>query len=227
MPGAGTAGASAAHKINPNPAPERVALGTTRTYTVTGFDADNNPVVVNDPVWSVTKALGTISSTGTFSPSSVGKGSLSVASGSIKTDIGLETYKRPSVVLGPISSTTKNSTSNSNANSNANTNTPTNVNANTNTNSQAAAPAATTCSARRNWVWGLILLAILGGTALLYAFVSVTKIWPAAIVLIVAASAAILEHRYGCGNTWWSWIAILGAAGLTAFAYQQSPKDQV
>ena len=213
-----TAGKLAELQINPNSTPERVALTTTRTYTITGFDADNNIVAVDAPVWSVTKERGTITATGVFTPTDEGTGSISVTSGSVTTSVQLEVYKRPAVVLGPITNT-------SNSNANSNTNTSTNINSTTNS-PASDTPITSSCSARKNWLWGLILLAILGGSALLFAFVSVTKIWPAAIVLGVAALAAILEHRYGCGNAWWSWIVILGSAALTGFAYQQAPKQE-
>jgi hypothetical protein len=151
-------------------------------------------------------------------PKDEGTGTIGVTSGSVSASVQLEVYKRPAVVLGPITNT---------SNSNANSNTNSSVNSNTNTSTTTETPTtATPCSAQKNWLWGLILLAVLGGSALLYAFVAVTKIWPAAIVLGVAAITAVLEHRFGCGTSWWPWIAILGAAGLTGFAYQQSPKAE-
>lgn len=218
-----TAGKLAELQINPNSAPERVALGTNRTYTVEGFDADNNPVAVTDATWSVTKELGTLSTKGVFTPKAEGKGTITATSGEVKGSVALEVYERPAVVLGPLTNANANNTANSNSNANGNTNSS--INDNTNTGVVDTSDAGT-CSARKNWAWGLILLALLGGTALLYAFVNVTKIWPAAVALGVAAILAVLEHRYGCGSAWWSWVAILGTAALTGFAYQQAPKQE-
>lgn len=208
--------------INPNSAPERVPLNGTRQFAVTGFDQHNNEVKLGTVAWTITNGIGTVSADGLFAAKKIGDGSLTVTSAGINGSISLNVFDKAPVTLGPIA----NSNSNNNGNANSSTNGNVNSNISTNTNSSTNADStARVCSTKRNWLWGLVLLALLGGSALLYAFISVTKIWPAALSLGLAAILSIIERRTGCNATlWWPWIATLGSAALAALAYQQAPK---
>ena len=223
-----TAGTLAELNINPNSDPEVVALNRTTTFTVAGYDAKSNPLKVTGLSWSVSGGLGAIDATGKFTPSTIGTGLVIVSKGAINTSIPVK------VVAERIIGTPKNTNvaTNANANSNANTNSTANANTNapasTNLNVNGSTDdtkAVDNCTSRANWLWGILLLALLGGTAILYAFVPVTKTWPAIVGLGAAVILSVIERTYGCaGNAWWPWVAILGAAALTIFAYQQTPK---
>ena len=208
--------------INPNSAPERVPLNTTRQFSVTGFDQHNNPVTIGAKTWAITNSLGTVSSAGLFSAKKVGDGTLSVTSAGINGSVTVTVFEKAAVTLGPIVNT--NSSTNTNSATNANSNSNTKISSNTNSSTDNASTTRV-CSSARNWLWGLILLALLGGSALLYAFIPVTKIWPAAISLVLAAILSVIERKTGCNGTmWWPWVATLGSAALAALAYQQAPK---
>ena len=210
--------------INPNSAPERVPLNTTRQFSVAGFDQHNNSVTIGAKTWAITNDLGAISTSGLFTAKKLGDGTLSVASAGINGSVALTVFAKAPVTLGPIANANSNGNTNSSTNANANSNT--NISTNTNSSTDAVSTTERICSSARNWLWGVILLALFGGSALLYAFIPVTKIWPAAISLILAAALSIIERKTGCNGTmWWPWVATLGSAALAALAYQQAPKN--
>lgn len=204
--------------INPNSAPERVAVNTSRAFSVQGYDQNNNLVEAKNVSWSVSSSLGTINSSGVFSAKQIGEGTITATSGSIKQSVAVAVTEKPVATIGEAT------------NANGNSNSSVNTNSGTNTNSSVATPNetddATACSARATWVWGLVLLLLLGGSALLYAFVPVTAIWPAALSLGLAAIVSVIQYRSDCSLAWWPWVATLGCAVLAMFAYQQTPREQ-
>ncbi len=218
-----TAGALAELSIIPDSAPEVVALNKTQTFTTEGFDADNNRLSKFEVAWTLIGDIGSMSTKGVFTPSAIGTGSVVATVGNISTTAQLK------VVAARVTTTANtNTTSNTNTAVNENTNAPATVNLNT------AQPNTTTddeakeiCTNRQNWVWGIILLALLGGIAILFAFVPISKGWPAITAIGLAVVLSVIERNYGCAeNVWWPWIAILGTGGLTVFAFQQAPKSQ-
>lgn len=223
-----TAGALVEMIINPNSEPEIIPLDRKPDFAAQGFDVDNNRVSIPTPNWSVTGGIGTISSKGVFTPSKLGAGTVVITSGSISSSI------RVNVVAARGTNENSNANTNTAANTNAGPKTNSNVNsdtnapanANINTPTDGSTDDTRVCTARKNWLWGIILLALLGAVAVLYAFIPVTKNWPAFVAVVAAIGLSVVERNTGCtDNVWWPWIAILGTVGLTIFAYQQTPKQ--
>jgi len=215
-----TAGKLDSLAINPNSAPERVAINTSRTFSVQGYDQNNNLVEAKNVSWSVSSTLGTINSSGVFSAKQIGEGTITATSGSIKQSVAVTVTEKPVATIGETTN------ANGNSNSSVNTNSATNTNTTIATPNETEDTTATACSARATWVWGLVLLLLLGGSALLYAFVPVTAIWPAALSLGLAAIVSVIQYRSDCSLAWWPWVATLGCAVLAMFAYQQAPREQ-
>jgi len=219
-----TAGALAEIVINPNSSPEIVAINKTLTFSAQGFDAKNNPITVSDIDWSVSP-IGQIDSHGKFTPSSIGTGTLVAKKGAIEASVAVKVI---AAIITNANTNTTTANTNVTTNTSANTNTAVNDNTNTtaNTNESTEATNSTPCTSGQNWLWGILILVLLGGVAILYAFIPVTKTWPAAIGLGAAIILSVLERRYDCGgHNWWPWIAIIGTAALTVLAYQQAPKE--
>lgn len=227
-----TSGALAEMSLVPDSQPEIVPLNRNVTFAAQGFDGDNNRISIPQLKWVTTGDIGTISSIGAFSPTKEGKGTVTATSGSVTHSIDLTVVaaRDTSTITNPPAANLNanantNTAVNGNVNSNANTNTSTNLNINTP--DTTGTTDSERCTTRSNWLWGVTLLALLGGIAILYAFVPVAKTWPPIVGLGAAIILAIVERKYGCAtNAWWPWIAILGSAGLTVFAYQQSPREK-
>jgi len=224
-----TAGALTEMVINPNSEPEIVPLDRTTDFSAQGFDADNNRITIPSPTWSVTGGIGTISTRGVFTPTKLGTGTVVITSGAITASVRVDTVAARGTNENVNATTNTNTvvntnTTNTNGNVNGDTNAPAPTNVNTPT--EGSTDDATTCTSRKNWLWGIILLALLGAVAVLYAFVPVTKNWPAFVAIVAALTMSVVERNTGCtDNVWWPWIAILGTIGLTIFAYQQTPKQ--
>lgn len=219
-----TPGALAEIDVNPDSQPEVVVLGKFRTFKAKGFDQHNNVVTDFSPTWVVSGSIGSIDEKGKFTATAVGTGTVEARSATGVIDQVAVTVREPA----PESTTNTNTNvapTNKNTNT-ANTNTaPTNANANTNTSTAPISNDAISCTTLKNSVWVLIVVGYLALVALLFAFIPVTKIWPALIALGGAIALVFVHRAYACSVLpWWPWVLTLGTVGLTMLALRQSPK---
>lgn len=223
-----TPGALVEIDVNPDTQPEVVVVGKTRTFTAKGFDEHNNVVTDFTPTWVVAGDIGTIEANGRFTATKVGTGTVEARSASGVIDQVAVTVREP-VAEATNNNANTNTTvgpTNTNGNSNANA-APTNANANTNTNTSTTPLSNENieCTTLKNSIWVLIVVGYLALVALLFAFVPVTKIWPALAALGGAIALVFIHRNYGCNVlAWWPWVLTLGTVGLTMLALRQSPK---
>lgn len=219
-----TPGALAEIDVNPDSQPEIVVLGKFRTFKAKAFDQHNNVVTDFIPTWVVSGGIGTIDEGGKFTASTVGTGTVEARSATGVIDQVAVTVREPAP-----EATTNTNTAAPVANTNtANVNSaPTNGNANTNTTVTPAPTNAesTNCTTLKNSLWVLIVVGYLAIVALLFAFIPVTKIWPALLALGGAIALVLVHRNYSCNVlAWWPWVLTLGTVGLTMLALRQSPK---
>ncbi len=218
--------------INPDSQPEVVSVGNSRTFTAQGFDQRNNIVTDFSPTWVVSGEIGTIDERGKFVATTVGTGTIEARSASGVIDQVAVTVRAaaPIITTNTNVNSNTNTAANANANGNANTNTTTNANTNTalepaNTNTSATLNNTLKCTTMKNSLWVLIVVGYLAIVALLFAFVPVTRIWPAVIALGGAIALIFVHRNYGCSVLpWWPWVLTLGTVGLTMLALRQAPK---
>lgn len=237
-------GALAAIDINPNSDPEYVILGHAQKFTAAGFDQHNNKVSGLTFSWSVVGEIGTIDTSGLFTPTAVGTGKIQAQSGSVTGQDVVVVSPAPvtNTNSGTNTSTVNKSTnvnratpaSNKNANTsstgNTNTTAPTNT-SNSNTGVAAASnnPDNTLqCTTLKSWLWILLLGVFLAAVALLYFLVPAGKSWPVVAALIGAGVLTVIQRKYGCSlQMWWAWIMILGTIGISVYALRRTPNKSV
>lgn len=234
-----TPGALAEIDINPNSDPEIVSLGNSRTFRAQGYDQHDNVVTDFSPTWVVGGSIGTIDTNGKFVATTAGTGTVEARSPSGVIDQVAITVRDavPSSTVNTNTSVNTNTTSTTNQNSNlngttnGNTNTVVNTNttlqpSNTNTNTSTTPLSPTLkCTTMKNSLWVLMVIGYLALVALLFAFIPVTRIWPAVIALSGAIALIFIHRNYGCSILpWWPWVMTLGTVGLTMLALRQAPK---
>lgn len=222
-----TPGALAEIDVNPDTQPEVVVLGKFRTFKAKGFDQHNNVVTDFVPTWVVSNNIGTIDENGKFTATNVGTGTVEARSASGVIDQVAVTVREPAPETTNANTNTAAPISNTNA-ANVNAapaNTNSAVNANTNSSSAPLTNETIACTTVKNSIWVLIVVGYLALVALLFAFIPVTKIWPALITLGGAIALVVVYRSYGCSVLpWWPWVLTLGTVGLTLLALRQSPK---
>lgn len=220
--------------VNPNSDPEQTISGNTVTFTATAFDGHSNIVANQNPSWSVIGTIGTVSGKGVFTAGQIGTGKVQASLGSVTGQVSVV------VNAAPVTTTNTNTTTVTNTAPAPivikNTNTVSNVNRITNleiTNtSTVSAPVVATpnaaCTTLKPWAWTLMLVMFFLVVISLYALVSVTKIWPAVIALILSAGLAYIQRHYGCGEQqWWAWVITLGTVAITAAVLRMYPNQTV
>lgn len=224
-----TPGALAEIAVNPNSQPEIVAVGSSRTFTAKGFDQHNNVVTDFSLTWVVSGDIGTIDDNGKFTATTIGTGTVEARSSTGVIDQVAVTVRAAAPETNAnanANGNTNTAPTNSNTNSAVNTNTAVNTNSNTNT---ALSTTETNddlrCTTMKNSIWVLIVVGYLALVALLFAFVPVTRIWPAVGALGGAIALVFIYRNYGCSVLpWWPWVLTLGTVGLTMLALRQAPK---
>lgn len=221
--------------INPHSDPEYVNQGSTKQFSVRGYDAHNNEISNLSPTWSIIGEIGSINASGLFSAERIGTGQVRVTVGTITGQIPVVVKEAPVQDANTNSNTNTgtntNSGTNVNANSNGNTNSSTNTNTDepaTNTNTAVGnddqAEEVLHCTTMATWLWVIVLVVFLIGVAILYALVPMSRIWPAIIGLGGAIALIIVHRTYGCDLlSWWDWILALATLGLGILALRQLP----
>lgn len=217
--------------INPNSDPEIVLTGTTKKFSAQAFDRNSNLINGTTATWSVIGPIGTINSSGIFTPTALGTGKIQASVGSVIGQIPVTVQAAPvtNANQNANTSTNRNTNAAANRNTNAATNGNTNDSANTNGHTNVAAtgttPQSTTqCTTLKPWVWTLILVIFLIAVAILYGLVPVTKIWPVVVALVGAAVLAYLQRKYDCAlQSWWAWVITLGTVALSGLAIRSNP----
>lgn len=224
-----TPGALAEIDVNPDTQPEVVVINKTRTFTAKGFDQHNNVVTDFTPTWVVGGDIGTIDDKGKFTAKTVGTGTVEARSATGVIDQVAVTVREPipeatnsnANTNAPLGSTNTNAANINGAPANTNTS----VNNNTNGSTTPLNNENLECTTVKNSIWVLIVVGYLAVVALLFAFVPVTKIWPALVALSGAIALVFVHRNYGCNVLpWWPWVLTLGTVGLTMLALRQSPK---
>ncbi len=230
--------------INPNSDPEVILTGTRKRFSVEAFDAKHNPLDTPHITWSVIGAIGSIDSTGVFTPTGIGTGKVQAQSDSVTGQVAIEVRQAPVTNTNSSVTTNTNTTTNTNrptnrntnsSNTNSATNANTNVATNQNTNSSnvnatnantntSTLVTSSQCTSLKPWVWTVMLILFLILVAILYGLVPVTKIWPVVVALISAGVLAFIQRKYDCNlQTWWAWVITLGTVALTALAIRSNP----
>lgn len=203
--------------VNPNSEPEQTTIGTNAKFTATAYDAKNNIIANQAVTWSVLGTVGTIDAQGIFVPKTIGTGKVQAAVGDVVGQVSVAVNAAPVVNTNTAPVVKNTNTTNSNT---VNTNTAV-VTKDDTTNE------TTSCTTLRRWAWTLLLVIFLLATAILYALVPVTKIWPVAAALAVAAVLSFVQRKYDCtnGQAWWAWVMMIGTLALSAVALQLRPKN--
>ncbi len=217
-----TPGALAEIDVNPDTQPEVVILGKFRTFKAKGFDQHNNVVTDFVPTWVVGSNIGTIDESGKFTATTIGTGTVEARSASGVIDQVAVTVREAAAETTNANTNTAATNANGNVNTNANTNTASNTNTAT---LSTLTNDTVECTTMKNSIWVLILVGYLAVVALLFAFIPVTKIWPALVALGGAIALVLIHRNYGCSVlAWWPWVLTLGTVGLTMLALRQTPK---
>lgn len=226
-----SAGALRELEVNPNSQPETVSIGQKQDFNARGFDQHDNLLSNVSVTWRTTGSIGSINAQGVFTPTAIGTGKVIATSGNISNSVAVATIAAPVVPSNStpdanVNRNTNTSTKNTNSapsNTNVAVNGSTNVNSTSNTNSPETAGGTTSCTTPRLWIWVIILVAFLTGVALLYAFVPVSRIWPAVVAFAGAIILTLIQRKYGCQlYPWWAWIITLGTVALTIMGMRQT-----
>ncbi len=213
-----TAGAVQEIVVNPNSEPEQTYIGTNKNFTAVAYDGKNNIVSGQTFVWSVLGENGSITSAGIFTPKATGTSKIQATIGTITGQISI--VVNPALITQPTPAPIQKNNNVKNANLKA-TNTPTNTSVPSAPNKQET----TSCTSLKPWVWIILLIIFLMGIAILFALVPITAIWPAVLALGAAVILAYIQRKYDCnGQSWWSWIVMLGTIALAGSALMMRPK---
>jgi len=209
--------------ITPNDRPTVVEIGQTKQFSVTVADAYQNPIANPTIAWTTDAAVGTVSTTGLFTPTHGGTGFVAAQVGAVKASIGViaKDTRTDQVTASTTNSTSDTNTAASivnnvnkstNKNSNINTNTGEVISAEANTNTQST--ESTTTAACTNPSRKLIVFILVIYTIILAIYYSYERrhqnngwwIFPFLVTFI----GVIIYYKYFCAETylWWPWVLV-------------------
>ncbi len=227
--------------INPNSSPERLAVGSSRSFTAEAFDANNNVIREAEFQWTTTDGIGTVSkvtaTTTKLTATTVGEGTLVARIGETTASI------KVAVTAAPVVTTNTNANANTNVNAVTNTNAGSNVNAAANTDTDISAPTedstnenvnttaaedTSSCKgwSRAAWVWlfiGYVIL-LVGG---LYPIRKSRPSWWWAVPLVLTVAIIWLYYQFRCYPLFpaYPYLTLLAAITVMSWYNWQQPAD--
>ncbi|MFH1207574.1 MAG: hypothetical protein V1668_03125 [Patescibacteria group bacterium] len=221
--------------ITPNDRPTVVAIGQNKQFTVAMADAYENAITNQAITWTTDSAIGTVTSTGLFTPTHGGTGFVAAQAGTVKASVGVVAKDSRTEQVsasntnessnanssGTAASIVNNANKNNSTNVNSSTNTNEAISADTNTNAQTSESAETQPCANPNHkliISILIIYAIV--LAVYYTYERRHKnggwwIFPFLATFI----GVIIYYKYFCADTylWWPWVLVGIGVVLTLY----------
>lgn len=219
--------------INPNSAPEYLAVGASRSFTAEAFDANNNVIRDAEFQWTVTGDIGTVknvtSTTAKFTATTAGKGTLVARIGERTASIKVTVTEAPVATTNTNANTNATVNTNTAAISNGNTNVAVETDTTVNENINVAADADdSTCNgwSRATWIWlfiGYVLLLVAG----LYPIRKSRPTWWWAIPLALTVALIWIYYQFRCYPLFpaYPYLTLLAAITVISWYNWQQPVD--